>query len=227
MAGDWIKMRTVLQTSPKVVRISSALKADRLRTVGGLHAVWCLFDAHSEDGKLAGYTPEVLDELIGWTGFTRAMEQVSWIIINEDSLCLPGFEAHNGQSAKRRAQETDRKREERKLSALNADKKRTREEKRREDIKPPISPKGADSFDQFWQQYPNKVGKGAARKAWNKIKPSQALCGKILESLVVQQETPQWKREQGKYIPHPSTWLNEERWDDEVSLRVVGRGFVA
>lgn len=133
MAGDWIKMRTVLQTSPKVVRIASALKADRLRTVGGLHAVWCLFDAHSEDGHLSGYTPEVLDEMIGWQGFTRAMEQVSWLFVGDDYLELPGFEAHNGQSAKRRAQEADRKRESRKTSAPNADKSVTREEKRREE----------------------------------------------------------------------------------------------
>ena len=47
MAGDWIKMRGDLGTHPKVVRIMSALKADRLRVVGGLHAVWSLFDAHS------------------------------------------------------------------------------------------------------------------------------------------------------------------------------------
>lgn len=136
MAGDWIKMRTVLQTCPKVVRISSALDADRLRTVGGLHAVWSLFDAHSEDGLLAGYTPEVLDQMIGWPGFAKAMEAVGWIIITPEALELPEFDSHNGQSAKRRAQEADRKRRVRtsaKESAPEADKKRTREEKRREE----------------------------------------------------------------------------------------------
>lgn len=50
MAGDWIKMRSDLLTHPKVVRISSALKTDRLRTIGALFSAWCLFDAHSEDG---------------------------------------------------------------------------------------------------------------------------------------------------------------------------------
>ena len=134
MAGDWIKMRTVLQTSPKVVRIASALKADRLKTVGGLYAVWCLFDAHSEDGRLSGYTPEVLDEMIGWDGFSRALEAVRWLTISPEFLELPDFEIHNGQSAKRRAQEADRKRESRKTSASKADKSVTREEKRREDI---------------------------------------------------------------------------------------------
>lgn len=134
MAGDWIKMRADLHTHPKVVRIASALKADRLRVVGGLHAVWCLFDVHSTDGELDGYNPEALDDLIGWPGFTAAMMAVGWMEQTADSLVTPRFDEHNGQSAKRRAQETERKRLARETSAPNADKKRTREEKRREEV---------------------------------------------------------------------------------------------
>jgi len=140
MAGDWIKMRSDLHTHPKVVRISSALKADRLRVVGGLHAVWCLFDVHSEDGMLSGYTAETVDELIGFAGFANAMCAVQWLKAEPDGLSLPEFDEHNGQSAKRRASETKRKRQERdkdgsdddrNTSASDADKKRSREEKRR------------------------------------------------------------------------------------------------
>ncbi|MFB4877830.1 DnaT-like ssDNA-binding domain-containing protein [Enterobacter hormaechei subsp. xiangfangensis] len=135
MAGDWIKMRADLHTHPKVVRMSSALKADRLRIVGGLHSAWCLFDVHSVDGLLDGYSADTLDDLIGFPGFSRAMMAVGWLEENGESLVMPRFEAHNGQSAKRRAQDADRKRNVRKASASEADKKRTREEKRREDIK--------------------------------------------------------------------------------------------
>ena len=135
MAGDWIKMRADLHTHPKVVRMASALKADRLRIVGGLHSAWCLFDVHSVDGLLDGYSAETLDDLIGFHGFSRAMIAVGWLEENGESLVMPRFEAHNGQSAKRRAQDADRKRNVRKASASDADKKRTREEKRREDIK--------------------------------------------------------------------------------------------
>ena len=135
MAGDWIKMRADLHTHPKVVRMASALKADRLRIVGGLHSAWCLFDVHSVDGFLDGYSAGTLDDLIGFPGFSRAMMAVGWLEENGESLVMPRFEAHNGQSAKRRAQDADRKRNVRKASASEADKKRTREEKRREDIK--------------------------------------------------------------------------------------------
>lgn len=134
MAGDWIKMRTDLLTSPKVVRMASALKADRFRIAGGLLSVWSLFDVHSVDGTLSGYSLETLDDMSAWPGFSQAMSDVGWLIVNGESLELPAFDTHNGASAKRRAQDADRKREVRKMSASDADKMRTREEKRREEI---------------------------------------------------------------------------------------------
>lgn len=133
-------MRADLLTHPKVVRIVSALKADKLRVIGGLHAVWSLFDAHSIDGTLDGYTADALDDHIGWPGFCAAMVKVGWLEEDGESLTTPRFDEHNGQSAKRRATETQRKRMAREapeMSAPNADKLRSREEKRREDIKKP------------------------------------------------------------------------------------------
>jgi hypothetical protein len=144
-AENWIKMRTQLRTSPKVVRISSALNADRLRVVGALHAVWGLADEHSPDGLLDGYTLQVLDDLIGWPGFSAAMRDVDWLIEIPQGLEIPRFEDHNGTSAKRRAMEADRKKRGREsanlplelgqVSASNADKKRTRGEESREEEK--------------------------------------------------------------------------------------------
>lgn len=145
MAADWIKMRVDLLTHPKVVRILSATRTDKFRVVGGLHAVWSIFDTHSVDGKLKGYTPELLDHVIGWEGFARAMEAVGWLTFDGlETLALPEFDAHNGQSAKRRAEDQKRKRNGRNRPqsvhddcGQNADKKRTREreEKRREEKK--------------------------------------------------------------------------------------------
>lgn len=139
MAGDWIKMRADLHIHPKVVRIASALDADRLRVVGALHATWCLFDAHSVDGELEGYSSKTLNDMIGFEGFAQALIAVGWLEETASSLSMPRFAEHNGQSAKRRAQEADRKRNIRKASATDADKKRTREEKRREDLNPSLS----------------------------------------------------------------------------------------
>ena len=159
MAGDWIKMRLDLQTHPKVVRILSATKADKFRVIGGLHAVWSVFDTHSSDGRLDGYTPETLDHIIGWQGFADAMIAVGWLAFDDaETLILPEFDEHNGKSGKRRAEDQKRKREDRKdpqsvrnLSASEPDEKLTREEKRREEKKEHKNitkkPPAAPSFD--------------------------------------------------------------------------------
>lgn len=147
MAGDWIKMRLDLQTHPKVVRILSAMrpndvqtKTDKFRVIGGLHAVWSVFDTHSVDGRLDGYSADTLDHIIGWPGFSAAMIGVGWLEEDAQAIVLPEFSEHNGASGKRRAEDQKRKREERKCpqsvhnpSENEPDKKRTREEKRREE----------------------------------------------------------------------------------------------
>lgn len=156
MSG-WIKMGTGLRRHPKVVRISSALDADRLRIIGAMHVVWCLFDEHSKDGKLFGYTPAVLDEELGWPGFSAAMQEVGWLEVFEGFLSVPSYEEHNGPTAKRRATDAQRKGKVRKssaecpqdvrnesgqMSACDADKTRNREEKRREEKNTPLPPAG-------------------------------------------------------------------------------------
>ena len=173
MAGDWIKMRADLHTHPKVVRISSALKADRLRTVGGLHAVWCLFDAHSDDGQLHGYTLEAIDDLINWPGFAAAMQAVGWVESGDDFVRLPRFEEHNSKSAKRRAMETERKRAEREavthgrnVSASHADRKRTREEKRREDISTTNVVESAAKKSRATRRCPESFGLNDDMREW-------------------------------------------------------------
>ena len=71
------------------------------------------------------------------------------------------------------------------------------------------------AFDVFWQAYPRKVGKGASRKAWEKIKPDENLKNKIITAVEQQKKSKQWTKDEGQYIPHPATWLNQERWEDE------------
>lgn len=157
MAGDWIKTRTDLLTSPKVIRMASALKADRFRIVGGLLSVWSLFDSHSEDGALSGYSVDALDELAAWPGFSGAMVDVGWLLAEDDSLKLPRFEAHNGASSKRRALDADRKRGVRSVSASKADKKGTREEKRREEENNTNSVDARQRFEMFEDWQPDEV----------------------------------------------------------------------
>lgn len=71
-------------------------------------------------------------------------------------------------------------------------------------------------FAEFWKVYPKKVGKEAARKSWMKVKPDKALFIKMLEAVETAKKSKQWQKDNGQYIPNPSTWLNQGRWDDEL-----------
>ena len=77
-----------------------------------------------------------------------------------------------------------------------------------------------DPFDTFWREYPRKVGKGDARKKFAKALTKTSL-DKIMAALERVKESDQWTKDGGQFIPHPATWLNQERWDDEVADPVV------
>jgi len=94
---------------------------------------------------------------------------------------------------------------------------------------PPISPpkkKGGTGvvfselqekqFNQFWDAYPKKQKKEDARKAWLKIKPDDPLLQNMLQAVKTQEQSEQWQKEEGQYIPMPATWLNGKRWEDEI-----------
>lgn len=69
-------------------------------------------------------------------------------------------------------------------------------------------------FEAFWTAYPRKVAKGAARKAYlAALKRIRAFdpAATILAGLIAQ--APAWS--DPRFIPHPTTWLNGDRWADE------------
>ncbi len=72
-------------------------------------------------------------------------------------------------------------------------------------------------FEQFWATYPRRVGKEAAFAAWKKRRFSQRTQDLIMQALLAIRNSAEWTREGGRYIPNPSTWLNQGRWDDEVA----------
>jgi hypothetical protein len=75
----------------------------------------------------------------------------------------------------------------------------------------------AAAFDAFWAAYPRKVAKGAASRAWGRLLPSAELGVVILAAVERQRASPQWTKDGGQFIPHPATWLSQERWLDETT----------
>lgn len=80
------------------------------------------------------------------------------------------------------------------------------------------APEDDRMFESFWEMYPNKKDKLKARKAWKKIAPDYELHQRILTAIEEQKQSDAWKR---GFIPMPSTWLNGERWNDEMTVEPV------
>ena len=76
----------------------------------------------------------------------------------------------------------------------------------------------ADEFAQFWEAYPLKTKKLEARKAWAKCHPPLR---EVLSTLKWQTTSEKWTKDEGKFIPHPTTWLNSGMWEDEPVVVVV------
>lgn len=73
-------------------------------------------------------------------------------------------------------------------------------------------------FEDFWREYPKKVGKQHAKRCFERLKPTRELTDKMLEALREHKLSDQWKDSGGKFIPHPATWLNQGRWMDEIQI---------
>lgn len=66
-------------------------------------------------------------------------------------------------------------------------------------------------FDAFWGAYPKKVAKRLARVAFD-YAIKKTTVETMLRTLAWQVTSDEWRR---GYVPHPETWLAQERWDDE------------
>lgn len=68
-------------------------------------------------------------------------------------------------------------------------------------------------FRAFWTKYPRKEGRKKAREKWMRMKPDSELYARIMAGLEMHIRSEQWRR---GVIPHAATWLNGERWEDDI-----------
>lgn len=75
-------------------------------------------------------------------------------------------------------------------------------------------------FCRFWDAYPRRDSKKAARKAWAKLNPSPQLVTQMIEALAWQVPLNRWDTVNREFAPYPASWLNGERWEDERPRKV-------
>lgn len=73
-------------------------------------------------------------------------------------------------------------------------------------------------FNEFWQEYPRKVNKKGAKRSFLRIQNLKNEFENIMFSLKNFKNSKQWTRDGGQFIPHPQTWINQRRWEDQIEI---------
>lgn len=69
-------------------------------------------------------------------------------------------------------------------------------------------------FERFWSAYPKKKNKGQARSSFSRALKKTSV-ETMISAVEKQKQSKDWKKDNGQFIPYPSTWLNAEAWENE------------
>lgn len=72
------------------------------------------------------------------------------------------------------------------------------------------------AFNEFWKAYPKKRDKKKSHIKFLSVCKNEQVYKSIMDGLGKQVASADWLKNNGQYIPYPTTWLNGERWNDEV-----------
>jgi hypothetical protein len=77
----------------------------------------------------------------------------------------------------------------------------------------------SDGFETFWNAYPKKADKVAAKKSWDKLKPSQALLTLLIKDVQNRVNQGEWQISKKHFIPSAGPYLNGRKWENEIIPR--------
>ena len=110
---NWIHVNTTLPTSPKIVILAELLKCKRREAFGLVIEFFCWVDANFSDGH-THLTPKQINKLFDQKRFAESMCEIGWGGLDEKGhYIVQDFDSYNGKNAKRRIEETERKRKQR------------------------------------------------------------------------------------------------------------------
>jgi hypothetical protein len=229
----WIQSDQSLDHHPKLKRATRMLGVSVPEMVGHLHLLWHWCLDYAPDGDLSAFEAWEIADAAMYTGdpdlFVSALADcgngepgfLEPAQSDGDGLRVHDWHDYAGRLIERREANAERMRNRRAAHVLNTDAAREQlenkdnqenKENKQRRARARIPDKSGE-FAAFWMQYPKKVDKGDAEKAWVKATKdtpaAEIIAGleKLLPSLIAGDR---------QYVPYPSSWLNGKRWMDEV-----------
>lgn len=202
MANPWFKFYgSEYLSDPKILQLDPDERSCWV-------TILCL--ASQSDGSIRFLSEAQLLAMSGITkqreNVLKKFEQLDMILICNGTVTVKNWEKRQYSEGYSRV----KKFRERKSNAKDNDRKIRTDKIRTEQI--------YTTFETFWKEYPNKKAKPKAYQSWVKINPDENLLKQILDGLEKAKQSTQWQKDNGQFIPHPTTWLNQERWNDEVEI---------
>jgi len=222
----WIESHTEIERHRKVLLMADELEMEPVHLSGHLHALWHAVLEQQEDGNLSTWPDSMVARQAQFNGdcskFVSLLKKHKFL---EENGLIHDWLDYAGRYLKNKYHTANP----RKLKAIEKLHKSTSSQPKgrsKSDNQPnqPTTPnqphtKGEspteNGFEEFWSGYPRKEKKPAALKVWIRLHPSDELRARILDDVACRRKTEEWKRETGRYIPQPSTYLNQRRWEDE------------
>ena len=199
MANQWFRLYSEFAHDPKVQMLSEVNQ----RRLIMLFCIRCNGTVTLQDEQVAFQLRISMDE---WLASKATFIDKNFINNDNEVLNWDKRQFVSDSSAERVAKHRERMKQSSNVTVTPPEQNRTDTE---HNITEQIY---MSDFDVFWSEYPKKVGKEAARKAWLKSNPNINI---VLNTLSWQKESNQWFVNNGKFVPNPATWINQHRWEDE------------
>ena len=167
---SWVRINTTLPHSQKIILLAAELGCKRRHALGLAVEFFCWVDSNFSSG-FTQLTPKQVNNFFEQKKFAEALCKIGWASIDETGcLFIQDFDTYNGESAKRRAQEAEKKRKQRK----NVPEKQGH-----------MSPKKGDTCPEY---VPEKQGPDKIREEYmSNISPD----GSILDTPPKREKAPQ------------------------------------
>jgi len=247
---SWIESHQSLTNHPKLLKLSSLTGYDLDKCIAKLHRLWWWALDYAEDGDLRRFTPEEIGLGIQISDANDAKRFYAGLIgsdfIDEKTLYIHDWLDYAGRYLKSKYHTNNPAKYEKILKKHSGKPKGKPVGKTKGElptylklpnqpnlpkdtpqaVKDPLA-RGADAkqlFDQFWAAYPKHKARAEAEKAFLKIHPDGQLLARMLSSIERAKTADDWKKQNGRYVPHAATWLNGKRWEDEFDGRDNGGG---
>ena len=233
----WIEAHDTLREHPKLYHLANALQITRETAVGHLMFFWWWTLTYAPTGRLEAFTVHQLETAAGWHGppgaFIDAMVASRLLDVAEPctglakptcdmaenkSLCVHDWWDFCGELVKQRLRRMKAKRRTMRhvLPSMSHKTPATVPNRTVPNRTVPNHQERVARFEVFYAAYPKKKARSRALKAWLKLSPSEHLTATILAAVSAATTSEEWRKDKGQWIPHPATWLNDRRWEDQL-----------